>query len=166
MLEHLVRRIVQHVGVVGAIVLVISSPAFGDHYQRQPGIDVRHYAFKLELKAGTSLGTGETDIDLLFNADGVRELFLDLVGTSADGVLSVALHQTQASDTVYRTALDLGIITDRNAAPNVEVLQLDRRDQTFRITQDKEPSEVVLDPNTWLLMRAGTFTKKAPSQSR
>ena len=84
----------------------------------------------------------------------------------ADGVLTVALHQTQSSDIVYRTGLDVGIITDRNAAPNVEVLQLDRRDQTFRITQDKEPSEVVLDPNTWLLMRAGTFTKKAPSQSR
>ena len=80
--------------------------------------------------------------------------------TYAAGVLTVELHQAQATDTVYTTALDIGIVTDRGAAPKVEVVQLVQRDQTFTISLDKEPLDVVLDPNTWLLMQAGEFARK------
>jgi aminopeptidase N len=80
--------------------------------------------------------------------------------TYAGGVLTVELHQAQATDTVYATAIDIGIVTDRSAAPKVEVVQLDQRNQTFTIALDKEPVDVVLDPNTWLLMQAATFTRK------
>lgn len=79
--------------------------------------------------------------------------------TYAAGVLTVELHQAQATDTVYATAIDIGIVTDRGAAPKVEVVQLVQRDQTFTISLDKEPLDVVLDPNTWLLMQAGEFAK-------
>lgn len=84
------------------------------------------------------------------------------IWTYAAGVLTVELHQAQATDTVYATAIDIGIVTDRGAAPKVEVVQLVQRDQTFTISLDKEPLDVVLDPNTWLLMQAGEFAKKAP----
>ena len=80
--------------------------------------------------------------------------------TYAAGVLTVELHQAQATDTVYTTALDIGIVTDRGAAPKVEVVQLVQRDQTFTISLDKEPLDVVLDPNTWLLMQASEFARK------
>ena len=80
--------------------------------------------------------------------------------TYAAGVLTVELHQAQATDTVYATAIDIGIVTDRGAAPKVEVVQLVQRDQTFTISLDKEPLDVVLDPNTWLLMQAGEFARK------
>jgi len=80
--------------------------------------------------------------------------------TYAAGVLTVELHQAQATDTVYTTVLDIGIVTDRGAAPKVEVVQLVQRDQTFTISLDKEPLDVVLDPNTWLLMQAGEFARK------
>ena len=80
--------------------------------------------------------------------------------TYAAGVLTVELHQAQATDTVYATAIDIGIVTDRGAAPKVEVVQLCQRDQTFTIPLDKEPLDVVLDPNTWLLMQAGEFARK------
>jgi aminopeptidase N len=78
----------------------------------------------------------------------------------AGGVLTVEIHQTQAADVVYRTALDIGIITDPNVSPRIEIVQLERRDQTFSIKLDKEPASVVLDPNVWLLMQAGEFVKK------
>ena len=80
--------------------------------------------------------------------------------TYAAGVLTVELHQAQATDTVYATAIDIGIVTDRGAAPKVEVVQLVQRDQTFTISLDKEPLDVVLDPNTWLLMQAGEVARK------
>jgi aminopeptidase N len=79
----------------------------------------------------------------------------------ADGVLTVEIRQTQPAATVYTTALDLGIVVDRAAAPRVETVTLDQRAQTFTFQLDKEPADVVLDPNTWLLMQAGEFSKKA-----
>ena len=79
--------------------------------------------------------------------------------TWANGVLTVEIRQTQPAATVYTTALDIGIIADRAAAPRVETVALDQRAQTFTLKVDREPEDVVLDPNTWLLMRAGEFAK-------
>jgi len=80
----------------------------------------------------------------------------------ATGVLTVEIQQAQTTGTVYKTALDIGIIADRSAAPRVEAVQLDKAAQTFTIPLDKEPLDVVLDPNTWLLARIGEFTRKVP----
>jgi aminopeptidase N len=79
--------------------------------------------------------------------------------TWADGVLTVEIRQTQPAATVYKTALDLGIVADRAAAPRVETVTLEQRAQTFTVKLDKEPVDVVLDPNTWLLMQAGEFVR-------
>ena len=57
--------------------------ATADQYPRQPGIDVRHYVFRLELRNGTNAIRGEAEINLLFRADGVEEVFLDFVGVKA-----------------------------------------------------------------------------------
>jgi hypothetical protein len=38
-------------------------------------------------------------------------------------------------------------------------VSLDQRTHTFTFTVEKEPADVVLDPNTWLLMRAGEFAR-------
>jgi len=85
-----------------------------------------------------------------------------LAGTWAwtGGVLTVDIRQAQAADTTYDTALDLGIVAAPGQAPRVETVRLDRRQQTFSFALDKEPSGVVLDPNVWLLMQAGEFTRK------
>jgi aminopeptidase N len=80
--------------------------------------------------------------------------------TWANGVLSVEIRQTQTAATVYKTPLDIGILVDRAAAPRVETVTLDQRAQTFTFKLDKEPADVLLDPNTWLLMQAGEFVRK------
>ena len=79
--------------------------------------------------------------------------------TWANGVLTVEIRQTQPAATVYTTALDIGIIADRAAAPRVETVALDQRAQTFTLKVDREPEDIVLDPNTWLLMQVGQFAK-------
>jgi len=76
------------------------------------------------------------------------------------GVLTVDIRQAQVSETTYETALDLGIVAAPGQAPRVETVRLDRRQQTFSFPLDKEPSGVVLDPDVWLLMQAGEFTRK------
>jgi len=82
----------------------------------------------------------------------------------ANGVLTVEIRQTQTTTTVYQTALDIGIVVDRAAAPRIETVSVDQRVQTFTIELDKEPVDVVLDPGTWLLMKAGEFVRKTVAE--
>jgi aminopeptidase N len=79
--------------------------------------------------------------------------------TYTEGALTVEIRQIQKTNTVYRTALDIGIVVDRTAAPRVETVTLGQRAQTFTFKVDKEPADVVLDPGTWLLMQAGEFVR-------
>ena len=78
----------------------------------------------------------------------------------ANGVLTVRLEQTQTPGLVFVTPLDIGIVTDRSAAPRVETVSLAQRDQTFTFRVDTEPADVVLDPNTWLLATFGTVGRQ------
>ena len=81
--------------------------------------------------------------------------------TWKDGTLTIVIQQAQASAITYKTALDIGIVPDGAAPPRVETVALDARSKTFSFKVDKEPIDVVLDPNTWLLMQPGGFAKKA-----
>lgn len=78
----------------------------------------------------------------------------------AGGVLTVRLEQTQTQDVVFTTPLDVAIVTGRPAAPRVETVSLTGRAQVFTFRVDEEPSDVVLDPNTWLLATFGTFRRQ------
>jgi aminopeptidase N len=76
--------------LTGRISLVLlglawTSPfAAADHYPRQPGVDVLHYAFSITLRDDSDAIAGETKIDVRFVKDGVAELVLDLA-SAADG---------------------------------------------------------------------------------
>ena len=50
-----------------------------DTYPRQPGIDARHYIFRLSLSDDTDEIAGEATIEFEFVQDGVTEIALDLV---------------------------------------------------------------------------------------
>ena len=65
----------------------------------------------------------------------------------------IELAQRQEGD-AYRLPLEIGIWTPENAEPKIEKIDLTRKKQTFEIAADKEPANVALDPNTWMLMDA------------
>ncbi len=85
MSTRIVRRSFALLLVAVAVVAAMPAPARADSYPRQPGVDVVAYLFRLELNDGTSAISGEAVIDIAFRADAVREVWLDLVGPSADG---------------------------------------------------------------------------------
>jgi aminopeptidase N len=62
--------------------LVVSSaiPAAADTYPRQTGIDVQEYVFRIALLDDTDVIRGLATAEIYFKEDGVREVFLDLVG--------------------------------------------------------------------------------------
>lgn len=60
-----------------------ASVAHADTYPRQPGLDVQHYAFTLEVQDRDDRIAGIAAVDLLFTRDGDTTLRLDLVGHDA-----------------------------------------------------------------------------------
>jgi aminopeptidase N len=77
-----------------------------------------------------------------------------------DGALTVELRQTQPGGSVFRTALDIGILLGGDITPRIQTVQLDQLNHTFVFKLEKEPANVVIDPNIWLLMQLGSFAKK------
>jgi aminopeptidase N len=72
----------------------------------------------------------------------------------------VELKQTQSGDP-YRLPLEVGITAaSGNAAPRIERFELTGRDGRFTFAANAEPSAVVLDPNTWVLMEPPQFVRK------
>jgi len=71
----------------------------------------------------------------------------------------VELQQTHAGDP-YRLPLDIGVSMSATTAPRVERVELAGRDGRFTIGVSGEPSAVVLDPNTWVLMEPPQFARK------
>src|SRR5450755_4043188 len=58
------------------------SLVFADTYQRQPGVDVQHYVFRIALNDDNDQIAGETTVTLRFLKDGLAEFWLDLASPS------------------------------------------------------------------------------------
>ena len=71
----------------------------------------------------------------------------------------VELTQSQAGD-FYRLPLEVGITVPGTAAPRIEKFELTAREGKFTFPAPAEPSDVVLDPNTWVLMEAPVFSRR------
>ncbi len=82
--------------LVAAVFLMPAAFAAADHYPRQSCVDIRHYAFALELRDDTDALSGEAVVDILFTADGIRELALDLDNRSADGKTGMTVSAVRA----------------------------------------------------------------------
>jgi aminopeptidase N len=71
--------------------------------------------------------------------------------------LSLRLAQGQAGEP-YRLPLQVGI--REGTATRIEKVELTAREETFRLPTQREPADVVLDPETWLLFEGGKVTKE------
>jgi aminopeptidase N len=59
--------------------------------------------------------------------------------------IEIDLTQTQPGD-AYRLPLEVAVDA------RTEKIEMTQKQQRFEIAADKEPAEVSLDPNTWMLM--------------
>jgi aminopeptidase N len=74
--------------------------------------------------------------------------------------ISIDLAQTQA-DSVYRLPLEIGIVGDTSeAAPRIAKIDMTQLKQHFEIPANVAPTNVVLDPNTWMLMQPPRFSRR------
>ena len=72
----------------------------------------------------------------------------------------IDLAQTQ-KDSTYRLPLDIGLVSDSvGVAPTIAKIEMTQSRQHFEIPVAASPSNVILDPNTWLLMQPPKFTRQ------
>jgi aminopeptidase N len=71
----------------------------------------------------------------------------------------VEIAQAQTGD-AYRLPLEIGITGAAPAVPRVERIELTEREGRFTIAADTSPADVVLDPNTWVLMEPPVFSRR------
>jgi hypothetical protein len=55
--------------------------------------------------------------------------------------------------------LEVGLAAEGGNDPRIEVIQVNQKEQRFVLDVAAEPRSVVLDPNTWALVRA-TFERR------
>jgi aminopeptidase N len=65
-----------------AALLLCAATAAADTYPRQKGVDIRHYAFTLEISDTTAEIAGEASVDVRFTQPGVTALALDLASAA------------------------------------------------------------------------------------
>ncbi|MGE0883562.1 MAG: M1 family metallopeptidase [Blastocatellales bacterium] len=70
----------------------------------------------------------------------------------------VELAQTQPGE-AYRLPLEIGIVVDGSPQTRIEKIELTEKQQRFEIMVEKEPSNLMLDPNTRILMES-RFAKR------
>ena len=78
---------------------------------------------------------------------------------AAAGSLVVELNQSQAG-VPFRLPIDLAILVEGRAEPEITRLEMTEKAQTFRLPVAGVPRDVRLDPQQWLLTDALRFAKK------
>ncbi len=68
--------------------------------------------------------------------------------------VKIKLDQVQKDGSLFDMPIEIGIYYKGQDRPQIEVVQVNKKSNTFTINVDSEPKNIVLDPNTWVLMDA------------
>ncbi|MDH3640410.1 MAG: M1 family aminopeptidase, partial [Gammaproteobacteria bacterium] len=69
-------------------------------------------------------------------------------------VLRIELEQVQDDGYTFTMPIPVGIYAEGVDRPRIEVLEFDDMNKTFTIPIEERPTDIVLDPDTWVLMEA------------
>lgn len=72
----------------------------------------------------------------------------------------LALDQVQKDGSRFAMPMEIGIYLEGQDRPQIETIQLNEKPGVFTIDVEAEPKNVILDPNTWVLMDVVNFGKK------
>ena len=78
---------------------------------------------------------------------------------AAKKAVTVTLSQLQAADP-FRVNVEVGIVAKPGELPRIERVPMTDKEAAATFAVDAEPSAVVIDPGTWLLMEPAAFTRR------
>lgn len=71
----------------------------------------------------------------------------------------IQLHQVQTDGSLFKMPLEIGIYSAKSQNPEIKRIKVDEKSNTYTFSVPTEPTNIVLDPNFWVLMEAD-FRKK------
>lgn len=104
--------------------LLVTSCLCADTYPRQPGVDVQHYVFRLDLTDDNDALQGQTTVTVKLRQDGVPKLSLDLASLKEGKgmvVSAVALDGQPAAHVHKDGKLEIPLGTNRRAGDALTV---------------------------------------------
>ncbi len=90
MRDHATQTTHRGLVIAGVVITALAPTARADTYPRQPGVDVQHYTFRLDLRDETDAIDGEATVAVRFAADGVGTVTLDLASADRGKGMTVA----------------------------------------------------------------------------
>jgi aminopeptidase N len=67
--------------------------------------------------------------------------------------VEIKIEQSTTNNQIFEMPLQIGIDLAGDL-PQIKTVQVDKKNNTFTIKVDSEPSNIVLDPNTWVFIEA------------
>jgi len=74
--------------------------------------------------------------------------------------VNLTLNQVQKDGSLFTMPIEIGIYFKDQDEPKLEVVKIDKLSNHFVIDVPEAPDEIILDPNTWVLMDVVEFNKK------
>jgi aminopeptidase N len=124
--------------------------AIRDYYARHRDANATTADFRrvVEERSGTDLGWFFEQ--WLYRPGGLPALSASWRYDDVRKVVEIEFRQTQATDP-FRLRLDVGMSFADQSGLTIQRVEIDGRQQVVRIPADREPADVVLDPETWAL---------------
>jgi len=66
----------------------------------------------------------------------------------------ITLNQVQTDGSLFEMPIEIAIYYQGQDRPQIEVVQADKKSNVFTLQVGSEPKNIVIDPNTWVLMDA------------
>ena len=70
-----------------------------------------------------------------------------------EGEVLISLTQEQGDDSLFEMPIEFGINFKGEKNQQIERVQLNEKSNVFKIKVKKEPENIILDPNSWVLMK-------------
>lgn len=68
--------------------------------------------------------------------------------------VKISLDQVQEDGSLFEMPIEIGIHYEGQNRQQIEIIQVNKKSNVFTINVESEPKNIVLDPNTWVLMDA------------
>ncbi len=73
---------------------------------------------------------------------------------SKEGEILIKLNQVQTDGSLFEMPLEIGIYYSQGKREHIELVQVKEKSHIFKIKVESEPEHIILDPNSWVLMKA------------
>lgn len=73
--------------------------------------------------------------------------------------VNVLLDQVQTDGSIFKMPIQIAIYSKNQKKPQIKTIQVNEKSNMFILPTDSEPEDIILDPNSWVLMET-SFLKK------